>query len=70
MRRLCRGLPLSSGRRPGGTGWKLLMQGSTFDPVHDQQAQKATTDLVGDNTHGVLYFQFDDKGTATEADDA
>ncbi|MEK7422645.1 MAG: Ig-like domain-containing protein, partial [Actinomycetota bacterium] len=52
-----------------GTGWKTLMTGAVFDPTHDQQAQKATTDLVGDATHGVLYQQYDDRGTATEADD-
>jgi len=53
----------------GNTGWKTLMTGTLFDPARDQQAQKATTDLSGDNSHAVLYTQYDDKGTATTTDD-
>jgi hypothetical protein len=53
----------------GLSGWKTIMSGSKFDPVYDQQAQKASTDLTGDDDHGVLYTAYDDKGTATESDD-
>ncbi|MBI4861356.1 MAG: DUF4347 domain-containing protein, partial [Candidatus Riflebacteria bacterium] len=53
----------------GNVGWKTLMTGSVFDPSADQQAQKATTDLIGDSQHGVLYSAYDDKGTATPDDD-
>ncbi|MFH1117038.1 MAG: DUF4347 domain-containing protein, partial [Pseudomonadota bacterium] len=53
----------------GKDGWTTVMTGSAFDPTHDQQAQKATTDLVGDATHGVLYMAYDDKGTAVDTDD-
>ncbi|HYE85349.1 MAG TPA: DUF4347 domain-containing protein, partial [Vicinamibacterales bacterium] len=53
----------------GNTGWSALLYGSKQDPGGDEQAGKASTDLVGDATHATLYFAYDDKGTAGEADD-
>jgi len=53
----------------GSTGWKTVMTGTLFDPARDQQAQKATTDLSGDDDHGVLYTVYDDKGTSDTSDD-
>ncbi len=53
----------------GKDGWMTLMTGTAFDPGRDQQAQKATTDLIGDATHGVLYGAYDDKGTTSDSDD-
>ena len=46
----------------GKTGWSPLLYGSKQDPGGDEQAGKASTDLVGDATHATLYFAFDDKG--------
>ena len=53
----------------GNTGWSSLLYGSRQDPGGDQQASKASTDIVGDAGHATLYFNYDNKGTATESDD-
>ncbi|QYF92711.1 DUF4347 domain-containing protein [Massilia sp. PAMC28688] len=53
----------------GNTGWTTIMVGAGRDPYGDSQAGAADTDIIGDATHGSLYTAYDDKGTASVADD-
>ena len=60
---------LSGFNLSGSASWVPIMFGTGQDPQGDSQAGAADTDIVGDATHGSLYTYYDDKGTASTADD-
>ncbi len=54
----------------GKTGWTPLMYGTAMDPGGDMQANAASTDLVGDSIHPLLYMSYNNMGTAGVANEA
>ncbi|GGL08713.1 beta strand repeat-containing protein [Deinococcus radiotolerans] len=48
--------------------WTTVLIGAQYDSPNDRQANGGP-DLLGDATHGLLYLNYDNKGTATDADD-
>jgi uncharacterized repeat protein (TIGR02059 family) len=45
------------------TAWRVLQQGNSYDFIDDQQATAFDLELVGNQSHPVLYAYYDDAGT-------
>ncbi|HYD95539.1 MAG TPA: DUF4347 domain-containing protein, partial [Noviherbaspirillum sp.] len=53
----------------GNSNWVPVLSGTKFDPDNDTQSNAADTDLIGDDTHPMLYAAYDDGGTPNSTAD-